>query len=93
MEDWPDDDQLDIDSLKEFEGREGVSWIMMKSETDEVNSHSRDPVLQSRIFFSTSEYAEIPQMATDLLLPLVLKVRSIWSENSSRFQRRLKLMV
>ena len=66
---------------------------MLKSETKEDDSYSWTPFLQSRIFFSTSEYAKIPYRATDLLLPLVLKVQSNWDLNFRQFQRRLGIMV
>ena len=66
---------------------------MMKSEALEDYAHSRNPLLQSRIFFSTSEYVGIPKMATDLFVPLVEKLRSVWEQNFSRFQNRLGLMV
>ena len=82
-----------MDSIKEFESRHGILWIMIKSKADQVDSHSKNPVLRSRIFFSTSEYAEVPERATDLLVPLVKKFRSIWIQNFSRFHERLGLMV
>lgn len=90
---WPNNVQLTENSFREFESRQGILWIVIKSEAHEVYTHSRNPVLQSRIFFSTSEYAEIPKMATDLLPPLVQKLESIWEQNFSRFQKRVGLMV
>ena len=66
---------------------------MMKSEPHKVDSGLRNSVLQSRIFFSTSEYAEIPKVATDLLLPLLQKVQSIWDHNFNEFQKRVSYMV
>ena len=93
MEDWPDNAQLTGTSFGEFESRQGIMWLMMRPQAHEDYPHSRKPVLQSWIFFSTSEYAEVPQMATDLLRPLVEKVQSIWEQNLYRFQRRLGLMV
>lgn len=90
MDLWPNDVQLEADALQEFQSRQGILWIMMKSGAYEVYD-SRN--LESRIFFSTSEYAEIPKTATDLLCPLVLKVQSIWGQNFSRFQKHLGLMV
>ncbi|KAF6223158.1 hypothetical protein HO173_013258 [Letharia columbiana] len=89
MDLWPNDVQLEADALQEFQSRQGILWIMMKSGAYEVYD-SRN--LESRIFFSTSEYAEIPKTATDLLCPLVLKVQSIWGQNFSRFQKHLGLM-
>lgn len=86
MEHWPNNIQLREDSLKELESRQGILWIMMKPEAPSY-------VLESRIFFSTSEYAEIPKIATDLLHPLITKVRNIWDQNFSRFQQRLGLIV
>ena len=85
MEYWPNNIQLREHSLKELESRQGILWIM-KSETP-----SR--VLESRVFFSTFEYAQIPEVATDLLHPLLIKARNIWDQNFSKFQQRLGLMV
>ena len=93
MDHWPNNVQFTGDSFGEFESRQGIMWIMMKSEVPEDYSHSRNPLLQSQIFFSTSEYAGIPKMATDLFVPLVEKLRSICEQNSGRFQKRLGLMV
>ena len=93
MEEWPKNVQREGNPFEEFGSRQGIMWIMMKPQASEDFSHPRKPVLQSRIFFSTSEYAEIPKMATDLLLPLVNKIRSIWEQNFQRFQKRFGLMV
>ena len=93
MKDWPKEVQRTGNPFGESESRQGIMWIMMKPQDPEDYSHPWKPVLQSRIFFSTSEYAEIPQMATDLFRPLVEKVQSIWEQNLYRFQRRLGLMV
>ncbi|KAM0800737.1 ankyrin repeat-containing domain protein [Usnea florida] len=92
MEDWPNDVQLTGNPFGESESRQGIMWIMMKTQASEDYSHPRKPVLQSRIFFSTSEYAEVPKMATDLLPPLVKKVQTIWEQNFHRFQKRFGLM-
>ena len=93
MEHWPCDVQLEMDSLEDLESRQWISWIMMKSEAHKVYPHSKVPILQSRIFLSTSEYAQIPAIATDLLIPLISKVQSIWDRNFDRFQERLRVMV
>lgn len=93
MEDWPNNVQLTGNPFGESESRQGIMWIMMKPQAPEEYSHPRKHVLQSRIFFSTSEYAEIPERATDLLPPLVKKVQSIWEQNFQRFQKRFGFMV
>ena len=66
---------------------------MMKREASQVDPNSRNNVLESRIYFHTSEYAEIPKLATDLLPHLVRKLRSISDQNVERFQEHLRLMV
>ncbi|OQD82597.1 hypothetical protein PENANT_c020G06751 [Penicillium antarcticum] len=64
---WPrfsDTSELDI---RGFEKTFGILWIMTKRE-DMTASES---ALESKICFSTSEYAQVPPRATDLVAPLV----------------------
>lgn len=49
--------------------------------------------LQSRIYISTSEHAQVPTLATDLLVPLVQKVDGMWDHNFREFQKRQSYMV
>ena len=93
MEQWPDRTQLTENTLGKHESRQGVLWIMMRSEPHQGDSDLRSPLLQSQIFFSTSEYAQVPRLATDLLVPLVRKVQSMWDHNFREFQKRLSHMV
>ena len=93
MNDWSDNVQRTDDPFEKYKSRQGIMWIMVKPQAPEDYSHSSIPVLQSQIFFSTSEYAQVPRMATDLLPPLVEKLQSIWEQNFQRLQYRFGLMV
>ena len=93
MNEWSDGVQRTSEPFEKYKSRQGIMWIMMKPQAPEDYSHSRIPVLQSRIFFSTSEYAQIPKMAIDLLSPLVEKLQSIWEQNFQILQKRFGLMV
>ena len=93
MKHWPNRTQLEEEFLLEHESRQGILWLMMKSDPQEINSDIRNPVLQSRIFFSTSEYVEIPKSGTDLFVPLIQTVQKLWERNFREFQKRLSHMV
>ena len=66
---------------------------MMRSDPHQGDSNLRTPLLQSRIYFSTSEYAQVPELATDLLVPLIRKVQRMWDHDFSEFRKRLSHMV
>lgn len=66
---------------------------MMRSDPHQGDSNLRTPLLQSRIYFSTSEYAQVPELATDLLVPLIRKVQRMWDHNFREFRKRLSHMV
>ena len=90
---WPNRTQLVGNTLGKHESRQGLVWIMMRPDLQEGDSDMRAPVLQSRVFFSTSEYAQVPKLATDLLIPLIQKVQTMWDHNFRVFQERLSHMV
>ena len=68
---WPSVSQVEEGLLGQFKYTHGVMWIMMKFDPHEA-AYSASRLLQSRIFFSTSEYAAIPEFAVDLLCPWCL---------------------
>ena len=93
MEHWPNRTQLTEDTLGKHESRQGVLWIMRRSDPHQGDPDLRTPPLQSRIYFSTSEYAQVPKLASDLLVPLAQKVQRMWDHNFREFQKRLSHMV
>lgn len=52
---------------------------MVKPESSTASSGSRE-TLVSRTFFSTLEYAAVPNSATDLFVPLVQQLHEEWSK-------------
>ena len=85
---WPTAAEIESASLQRFEKRKGIIWYMYKSETDESSS-----VLQSRVYFSTSEYAMLPDYAVDLFAPLIDQIQQIWRESYRACDERLSIMV
>ncbi|ERF69382.1 hypothetical protein EPUS_05927 [Endocarpon pusillum Z07020] len=89
MEDWTESFQLSQRLLRSLEVDQGIMWIMRRSSSKSIGSHVNVPLLQSQIYFSTSEYAQLPTYATDLFVPLVQKLQDIWNDNMAGMQRRL----
>jgi hypothetical protein len=81
------------ESIQLSERHQGIMWVMIRPDLKNINSLASKILLQSRTFFSTSEYAEIPVYATDLFLPLVREVQDIWNSNFAGIQGRLLAMV
>ncbi|MCJ1347475.1 Ankyrin-2 [Peltigera leucophlebia] len=54
-------------------------WIMVKPESSTASNGSRE-TLVSRTFFSTLEYAAVPNSATDLFVPLVQQLHGEWGD-------------
>ncbi|KAJ5768516.1 ankyrin-2 [Penicillium manginii] len=76
--------QLDIERLeKTF----GIAWILVKLH----DATASDSVLESKIFFSTSEYAQVPRRATDLFLPLVQQLLQEWNLTLHAAENRLEM--
>ena len=66
---------------------------MMKFGPEDKEYSSTKSMLQSRIFFSTLEFAGIPELAIDLLPYLIDRIEYIWEDNISIFKERLTSMV
>ncbi|KAF7512901.1 hypothetical protein GJ744_012004 [Endocarpon pusillum] len=88
MEDWTEIQLLER-LLGSLEVDQGIMWIMRRSPSKSTGSHVNVPLLQSQIYFSTSEYAQLPTYATDLFVPLVGKLQDIWNDNMAGIHRRL----
>ncbi|KAL0931499.1 uncharacterized protein CTRU02_214234 [Colletotrichum truncatum] len=83
---WSDTDALwDFDELRKTHG---ILWIMTMSE--DTSKHGN--ILESKAFFSTSEYAQVPPYASALLLPLVEELEDIWKGTFQRAEERLSNM-
>ncbi|KAH6888428.1 hypothetical protein B0T10DRAFT_488158 [Thelonectria olida] len=65
----------------------GIVWIMTKRQsTGDAKTQS---TLESRTFFGTSEYTEVPSSAPDLLKPLVEQLRRQWDDTFEQAEKRL----
>ncbi|KAF7506301.1 hypothetical protein GJ744_011874 [Endocarpon pusillum] len=87
-EDWTGSLQLSESFLTSLERCQGIMWIMVRPDAKDISSHTSSSLLQSQVFFSTSEYAQIPPYATDLFVPLVQQVQVISNNNFAIIQRR-----
>lgn len=90
---WPDSSSTLATFLKDSERREGILWIMVKPDPQGAGINPTGPILRSKFFFSTSGYAEVPNAATDLFLPLVHQIRDVWNHNFEVIAESLSLMV
>jgi hypothetical protein len=81
IQEWPDVSRSPEAFLQDFEKRQAILWIIVKPAAEEAKLNPKLPILRSKFFFSTSEYAGVPDCATDLFLPLVQKIRCIWRGN------------
>lgn len=86
---WPrlsDTSELDI---RDFEKTYGILWIMTKCE----DTMASDSALESRIFFSTSEYAQVPPCAANLFAPLAQQLLQVWDRTFQVAESRLAIKV
>lgn len=79
--------------LRKYEKRQAILWIMIKSDAHNVQGNSDGPFLRSKFFFSTSDYAHVPNSATDLFLPLINEIHQIWNHNFEAIRTRLSWTV
>ncbi|KAF7510343.1 hypothetical protein GJ744_006839 [Endocarpon pusillum] len=89
MQEWPDVSRSSEAFLRNFEKRQAILWIMVKPTAEEAKLNPKLPILRSKFFFSTSEYAGVPDSATDLFVPLVQKICCIWRGNFEIMAERL----
>lgn len=92
---WPrlSDHIIEFD-VRQFEKRYGIIWIMVKRrDTKEQEIFFRTPLWESKIFFSTSEYAAVPRRASDLLEPLLKQIRQDWVRTFQEAESRQAKMV
>ncbi|KAK4232873.1 hypothetical protein C8A03DRAFT_19934, partial [Achaetomium macrosporum] len=82
---WPRlSDTLEFD-IRKFEKTYGILWIMTKCQ----DKKAAESALESKIFFSTSEYAQIPLRATELFDPLAQQLRQEWVRTFQAAESRL----
>lgn len=86
---WPTFSDTSKLNIEGFEKTYGILWIMTKRQ-DTTTSES---TLESRIFFSTSEYAQVPPDAIDLFAPLVQQLRQEWDLTFQAAELRLAMKV
>ncbi|KAL4744376.1 hypothetical protein BDW72DRAFT_93142 [Aspergillus terricola var. indicus] len=56
-----------------------INWIMVKAAKDQPGTHEEQQNLGSKIFFSTLEYAEIPESETELFYHCLQQLEQEWN--------------
>ncbi|GKZ69125.1 ankyrin-2 [Aspergillus niger] len=70
--------------FKPLERLHGIEWIMVRPQSGGFCQS-----LESRIFFSTLEYARVPTRAADLFIPLIKQLHEEWNDNFQIIHKRL----
>ena len=81
-----------IKPFRQLKKNYSIIWIMVKPKSVTANSGSRE-TLVSKTFFSTLEYAAVPNSATNLFVPLVEQLHGDWSDLYTAAEERLSDMV
>lgn len=83
--DWPGLSGVSELNIKPFEKTYGILWVMTKRH----NANASESVLESKTFFSTSEYAQVPPRAADLFIPLIQQLLQEWDNTFRAAESRL----
>jgi hypothetical protein len=86
---WPRlSDTFELD-VRGFQKTYAILWIMIKRQ----DFSAAGSALESRIFFSTSEYAQVPPSATALFAPLAQQLHEEWDHTLQVAESRLATKV
>lgn len=66
---------------------------MVKPKLSSTDSEAKRSILETKTFFSTLEYAAVPNAATDLFVPLVQQLQVEWNDVYKAADQRLNSMV
>jgi len=66
---------------------------MVKPEPSMAGPETSGPILKSKTFFSTLEYAAVPHVATDLFIPLIRQLQEEWDVVCGAAEQHLYYMV
>ncbi|RDW58630.1 hypothetical protein BP6252_13106 [Coleophoma cylindrospora] len=67
------------ETLQMLERVHAIVWIMVKPRVSESEPKDKGSILEPKTFFSTLEYAAVPDDATDLFLALVKQITEEWN--------------
>ncbi|KAJ5817114.1 ankyrin-2 [Penicillium robsamsonii] len=84
---WPRLSETSDLDIRGLEKTYGILWIMTKRQ-DITASES---ALESKIYFSTSEHAQVPSRAADLFAPLVQQLLQEWDNTFQAAESRLAI--
>lgn len=95
---------LELDEpLKEPQRKHAIVWIMVKPDTSSAGPETKPKrsrtrpeargFLVSKTFFSTLEYAAVPNAATDLFVPFIEQLQEEWEDVYKVAEQRLNHMV
>lgn len=66
---------------------------MNKPELPKTDQEARRSVLETKTFFSTLEFAAVPNTATDLFVPLVQQLQTEWDDVYKAAEKHLSSTV
>jgi hypothetical protein len=84
---WPGLSDTSELNIRGFEKTYGILWIMTKPQ----DRNASESALESRIYFSTSEYAQVPPCAKDLFVPLAEQLLQVWDQTFQAAESRLAI--
>lgn len=93
LTDWRELPESMKDSFQFLKKLHAVIWIMVKPEPSRAEPEMRGPILVSKTFFSTLEYAAVPSTASDLFVPLVQQLQEEWNGVFKAADQHLSSMV
>jgi hypothetical protein len=64
-----------VENLKK---KHAIIWIMVNPDHSRARSETSGPILKSKAFFSTFEYAAAPNAATNIFVPLIQQLQEEW---------------
>lgn len=66
---------------------------MIKPKLPKTEPEARRSILETKTFFSTLEFAAVPDAATDLFVPLVQQLQEEWNDVHKAADQHLNFMV
>ncbi|MCJ1427599.1 Ankyrin-2 [Sticta canariensis] len=92
LTDWGElPETLKKSSFKYLKNLHAVVWIMVKPKVSKTEPKARGPLLESKTFFSTLEFAAVPDTPTDLFVPLVQQLWGEWNDVYNDADQHLSL--
>lgn len=93
LTDWRELPESLKDSFECLKNLHAIIWIMVKPEPSKTEPETRRSILETKTFFSTLEFAAVPNTPTDLFVPLVRQLQDEWIYVCEAADQHLSSMV